>query len=195
MSKSKRFAKETDYPLTWPDHFPRSKSRKVGQFRSTLAAALDNVKAELARFAKASSRKVEDVVFSSNYSLGDSNPEDPGFALWFNFDGERTCIPMDRYTRIEQNVQAAFRVLEADRTKLRHGGLHIIKADFRGRLALAPPVKAANWRKFFGYSQSQTPTLAQVKTLRNRRAQEARDDNEQLVEINVAYEAAKKELK
>lgn len=39
------------YPLQWPDHIERAKTREAGRFRTTLAAALQNVEDSLRRFA------------------------------------------------------------------------------------------------------------------------------------------------
>ena len=54
-------------------------------------------------------------------------------------DGISTCIAVDRYQRIEENLQAIHHVIEAERTKLRHGGLNLVRAAFRGYAALPPP--------------------------------------------------------
>ncbi len=133
---SKKFSNATDYPLTWPDSFPRTKTPGNAQFSTSLARALENVQDSLAKFAKDSGVKIDRLVISRNYSLTNSKPDDSGVAVYFNFDGEETCIPVDRYKKIEHNLQAIHHCLEADRTKLRHGGINLVKAAFRGYVAL-----------------------------------------------------------
>ena len=87
----------TAYPLTWPQAFPRSKMREKGAFKTTLAGALKNVQDSLRRFAADSRKKLENLVMSSNVTLGESRPADPGVAVWFVWDGLSVCIAVDRY--------------------------------------------------------------------------------------------------
>lgn len=127
------------YPLSWPQGWPRTTSPSGSQFKTTLHQAMKNVEEELGRFAKDSGQKVESFLISSNFTLGQQNPKDSGVAVYFTWDGIPTCIAVDRYARIEENLQAIFRVIEAERTKLRHGGLNLVRAAFRGYAALPPP--------------------------------------------------------
>lgn len=127
------------YPLHWPDGWPRSKNPGKSQFQTSLSAAIHNVQDSLRRFAADSGRKVEAVIVSSNVSLMERNPQDSGVAVYFTWDGLSTCIAVDRYQRIEENLQAIHHVIEAERTKLRHGGLNLVRAAFRGYAALPPP--------------------------------------------------------
>lgn len=135
------------YPLTWPEMMPRRQGGPLSsQFKTTLAGALDNVHAEIRRFGKDSGKAVTDVLISSNYSLGDPSPKDAGVAVYFTWDGIATSIAVDRYSTIAANLQAIFHVLDAERTKLRHGGLNIVRAAFRGYAALPPPTSRATSR-------------------------------------------------
>lgn len=119
---------------------PRHQGPKVAShFKVTLSGALENVHDELRRFAKDSGKKLEGTVISSNYSLGDPNPADGGVAVYFTWHGISTCIAVDRYPKISDNLQAIHHVLNAERTKLRHGGLTIVAAAMRGYAALPPP--------------------------------------------------------
>lgn len=127
------------YPLHWPDNWPRTKNHGKSQFKTSLTAAIDNVQDSLRRFSVDSGRKVEGILVSSNVSLMERNPQDAGVAVYFTWDGISTCIAVDRYQRIEENLQAIHHVIEAERTKLRHGGLNLVRAAFRGYAALPPP--------------------------------------------------------
>src|SRR4051812_27777804 len=101
------------FPLTWPPAFPRSKSRIEGQFKTSLAGALQNVESSLALFGKDSGKKIDNMVISSNVTLGQQRPADPGVAIWFTWDGLQVCIPVDRYAKVEANLQAIHHVIEA----------------------------------------------------------------------------------
>lgn len=144
----------TPYPLAWPDTLPRTdpSRREVGRFKATLSTALANAKQSLTLFGKDSSRPVADVVFSSNVGGLDQSavPKDPGVALWFRWDDQQRCIAVDRYTTPAANLQAIHHILEADRTKLRHGSLEIVRASYKGFVALPAPGKR-HWREVLGF--------------------------------------------
>lgn len=129
------------HPLSWPLGVPRTEAarRATNPFTTTLSAALDNVRKSLEAFGRDSGKKVESIVISSNYSLGCTNPSDPGVSVWFLWDGTERCIAVDRYPKLEGNLQAIHHILEARRTELRHGGLHIVRQTFTGFIALPSP--------------------------------------------------------
>jgi hypothetical protein len=129
------------FPLAWPEGFPRQTSREAGQFRTSLAQALSNVKASLEAFGRDSRKPVAGIVLSTNVSLGQDKPDDPGVAVWFTWDGHAICIPVDRYKTPAANLQAIHHVLEARRVELRHGTLALVRATMSGFLALPAPVR------------------------------------------------------
>lgn len=135
----------TAYPLTWPEHLPRyQRARDKGAFKTTLAGALENVQRSLKLFAQDSGLRLSDVVISSNVTLGTNRPADPGVAVWFTWGDSVRCIPVDRYSTVEGNLQAIHHIIEARRVELRHGTLTLVKASMHGFIALAAP-KGSQW--------------------------------------------------
>lgn len=192
---SKTFARVSAYPLQWPPGFPRTAQRQPSRFSTTLFDALGNVQNELARFGSDSGKKTVDVVISSNYSLSDPKPKDAGVAVYFTWDGEQTCIPVDRYSLVEDNLQAIYHCIAAERTKLRHGGINLVKAAFRGYAALPNP-DAMRWRDVLGYEGG---CLDEARALYRTAAQRAHPDRaggsaEQFHAVQAAWEAAQIEL-
>jgi hypothetical protein len=119
---------------------PRRKSpREAGQFKTTLADALANCRKSLEAFGRDSRVPVSSIVISSNVSLGESKPGDPGIAIWFIWDGAQMCVAVDRYATPAANLQAIYHVIEARRVELRHGTLSLVRATFQGFKALPPP--------------------------------------------------------
>lgn len=139
------------FPLCWPDRFKRSKYFAPNPFKTTLPGAIKNVQSSLSLFAKDSGKKLEGVVISSNVTLGMEKPKDPGVAVWFTWDGLSVCIAVDRYGKLEANLQAIHHVLEARRTELRHGGLEITRATFSGFLALPAPADQKEWWQIMNF--------------------------------------------
>lgn len=185
------------YPLQWPDTFPRSKSRQKSAFRTSLSGALSNVRKSLEAFGRESGRPVSNIVLSSNVSLGSENPADPGIAVWFSWDGMSICIPVDRYNKPEENLQAIHHVIEARRTELRHGTLHLVKATMTGFKALPPPPGGKAKRPWWDVLQvrqdaSREAIEANYRSLAKQRHPDAGGSAEAMAELNEARAEALK---
>lgn len=147
------------FPLHWPPGQPRTKSRNTSRFKTSVSGAVNNVQDELRRFGNDTGKRVENVIISSNVSLGNNRPADPGIAVYFRWDNIDACIAVDQYTHPEENLQAIAKVIEAERAKLRHGGLNILRASFRGYANLPPPKGADGqlappWRHVLGIPET-----------------------------------------
>ncbi|MEH7904055.1 J domain-containing protein [Rhizobium laguerreae] len=188
----------TAYPLTWPHNIPRTKNKAASKFKTGLPAALKNVRSSLQLFATDSGKKVEGITISSNVTLGVDRPDDPGVAVWFTWDGMSVCIAVDRYPKVEDNVQAIYHIIDGRRTELRHGGLHIVKATFTGLLALPAPDKK-HWREILGIRTEDGPPSADfIKLVYQRLAKDAHPDRggsqDAMAELNRARDEALQEI-
>lgn len=194
---SKTFAKNAEYPLSWPEHIPRTENRVSSRFKVTLHQAMKSVKEELERLADDSGLEVNDITFSSNVTLGNRNPEDPGVCVFFTWDDMEQCIPIDKYDKVRCNVRAIYHMIKADRTKIRHGGVRFVMAEKRGEHTKRLPEKS-NWREVLDLNGVENPTLQQLKKARNRLAKQHHKDrggsDETMKKINKAFEHAKQEL-
>lgn len=187
------------YPLTWPDVMPRTTNKVDSRFKTQLSAALKNVKGSLGLFASDSGRKVENLVVSSNVTLGVERPADPGVAVWFTWDGMQVCIAVDRYPKVEDNLQAIHHIVEARRTEMRHGGLHIVRATFRGFTALpAPAGGKKGWREVLGFDSRQNPSKTSILEAYRGAARRAHPDaggsDAVMAALNAARDEALKEI-
>lgn len=184
----------TAYPLHWPKEWPRTTSRGKSQFKTSLEGAINNVDKSLKMFATDSGKRVENLLVSSNFQLMARNPTDPGVAVYFTWDGLSTCIAVDRYARIEENLQAIHHCIEAERVKLRHGGLNLVRAAFRGYAALPPP-RGREWWDVLEIRQD--ATLEAIERQYKRLAGDHHPDRggsaEKMAEVNQAIATARKE--
>lgn len=185
------------YPLQWPHNIPRTKIRERSKFKTTLAGALKNVRSSLQLFGKDSGKPVTNIVLSSNVTLDNERPSDSGVAAWFTWDGMSICIPVDRYLTAEENLQAIHHVLEARRTELRHGTLHLVKATFQGFKALPPPPgekPKRPWWAVLGFNTFDdiTPVMIEerFKMLAKERHPDAGGTAEAMAELNEARKEA-----
>lgn len=181
----------TAYPLTWPHNIPRTKTKVASKFKTALPTALKNVRTSLNLFATDSGKKVENLTISSNVTLDTERPVDSGVAVWFTWDGMSVCIAVDRYPKVEDNVQAIHHIIDGRRTELRHGGLHIVKATFSGLLALPAPAGEL-WSDVLGLSWD--TTTAEINAAFRRLAETAHPDKggsqEAMARLTVARDAA-----
>jgi hypothetical protein len=124
------------YPLAWPEGLPRSKTRVRSPFKVALPRAVADLEDALHLFGTDTGLPVTGVVISSNVTLGASRPADQGVAVYFDWDGARRCIAIDRFALVEANVWAIYLTVEGRRQELRNGGLPIARAAFQGFAAL-----------------------------------------------------------
>ena len=186
----------TAYPLHWPAGLPRTKTKLQSRFQSTLHRALENVRAELRLFGKDSGKPVSDLILSSNVTLTEQRPADTGIAAYFKWDGLDCCIAVDRYPKVEHNVQAIAKVVEAERAKLRHGGLNVVRAAFRGYAALPPPRDGKPWWDVLGVPQDCRLDAARQahRTLAVKHHPDAGGDVDRMAEVNRAWDEAQRAL-
>jgi hypothetical protein len=183
------------FPLAWPEGLARTERPVTSQFRTSLAGALKNVRTSIEAFGRDSGKPVADIILSSNCTLGVDRPVDPGVAAWFTWDGAQRCIAVDRYPKPEDNLQAIHHILEARRTEMRHGGLHIVRQTFKGFTALPAP-NAGNrppWREVLGLNGN--PSREQIEAAYREKAKTAHPDRggsrEAWDRLTEAYQAAK----
>jgi hypothetical protein len=90
----------TKYPLVWPDGMPRTERPQSSQFRTSLSQALNNVRKSLEAFGRDTGKAVTDIILSSNVGgLDPGQPDDPGVAAWFTWEGQQRCVAVDRYKK------------------------------------------------------------------------------------------------
>src|ERR1700677_154267 len=191
-----------NYPLSWPQGFPRQKYRESGRDRSSWNIARKTVEKSLELFAKDSCKVIANLVISSNVTVGGGvSPNDPAVAVWFMWDGMQVCIPIDRYRFAESNLQAIHHVIEARRVELRHGTLALIRATFTGfRARPAPAGKprpapaGKHWRDILALPSDQVGTREQIerafKTLATVRHPDRGGSTEAMAELNIARQTA-----
>lgn len=187
----------TAYPLQWPAGIPRTRRRQAARFKLTMAGARHDLLYELQRL------KAKHVVISTNVptrrdGLPYSNakqPDDPGVVVYFTLDGDQMAFPCDKWDKVEDNVRAIGKTIEALRGIARWGAHDMMKAAFSGFKAL-PADGATDWRSTLGAKPGED--LDAVKARYRTKAAGAHPDKggstHEMQRINAAWEAAKKEF-
>lgn len=139
---------DVSYPLHWPEGWKRS---KMGGVRSafarsrTLAAARIFLLEELRRLGA----RLSSVVISSNVLLradglprsGQAQPVDRGAAVYFELKDRKQVLACDRWDRVEDNLYAIGKHIEAIRAQERYG-VGTVEQALAGYLALPPAASA-----------------------------------------------------
>lgn len=188
------------YPLQWPAHWPRSKTRtRHGSMSRKFAANRDAVLKQIALLGG------RDVVISSNLSLrrdnlpyaGQAQPDDRGVAVYFTLNGESQCIPCDKWDNVEQNLRAVAMTVEALRGIERWGAKEMVNAAFRGFKALpaatiVTPYQSRLWHEVLEVSPDASPET--IKAAYKAHLMKAHPDKggtaERFQEIQKAFKEA-----
>jgi hypothetical protein len=156
---------ESAYPLSWPTGWPRSAKRRQSPFGRrgpwTLARAAAVLHGELRMLGADGSN-----VISSNVTgTSRAAPADPGVAVYFTLKKQRTALACDRWERVEDNLRAIAKHVEAMRG-MERWGVGSLERSFLGYAALppGPDAKPARpWREVLGFPGDWTPSTAIVE--------------------------------
>jgi hypothetical protein len=144
------------YPLSWPLGRPRIPDRLEATFKTSFADARDGLLNEL-RLMRA-----DNVVLSTNVELrrdglpyANRNPADPAAAVYFTWRGNQYAFACDCWQKVEHNLQAIRKTIEAVRGIERWGTGEMVVSAFAGFKALpeqAGPSSGATWWAVLGFS-------------------------------------------
>lgn len=190
-------AKPTEYPLRWPEGWPRAASRKPGHFtkdgyKVTFAGAEKRVRDQLGAMFK-TRMEMHHLIVSSNV-IRDREPTDPGVAVYFQnkSDSPMRVIAIDRYSRAADNLAAIAATLEAMRAIERHGGARIMERAFTGFEALPAP---SPWKKLgLGEGASAAAIEAAFKSLAKDHHPDRGGNSDRFAEISAARDECLKRI-
>ena len=182
------------YPLLWPEGWPRTNIHSRGPYRTSLPGALDNLKREIGLLCGPEVGRT--LILSSNVSLGAERPADPGVVAYFTWDQQALAIPCDRWNTVEHNVQAIALTIEAMRAIDRHGAKQMVRAMFRGFVALPGPANGARDRgaRSWGPSGRSTSSRRGIGRWRWATHPDRGGSHALMAELNAARDAARGEL-
>lgn len=192
----------TAYPLQWPAGRRRTAAhrRARANFSTSFAVARDNLIAEVKRLGG------RNLVISTNVPLRqDGLPyasyrkiDDEGVAVYFTLNGEQMSFACDRWDRVEHNMHAIVKTIDALRGIARWGTGDMMKAAFTGFTALPSPSVKRSWREVIGVAPD-VIDLAVVRAEYRRRAAQHHPDraggsHDAMTELNIALSEAEREL-
>lgn len=199
---------EQSYPLAWPHSWPRAKSRTYAPFFSktrsdagysqkkakSMSAACDLINGELYRLGASK------MLISTNVAVrldglpyaNQKPPIDPGAAVYFVLKGKPVVLACDKWNRVEDNVYAIGRHIEALRAQERWGVGRIEQA-FAGYMALPAPMDLKPWWEVLGVKENDPIEIVQraYRYLAGKNHPDHGGDHAGMTEVNTAWDNAK----
>lgn len=145
------------------------------------------------------------VVLSSNLKLrqdglpmaNQSQPWDPGVAVYFTYKGKQVCFACDRWNKVEDNMQAVRHTIDALRGIARWGTGDMVDAAFSGFKALPYEsiITAPPWWNVLGVESHTESEVVQARyrQLAMKHHPDRGGDQDLMSRINAAYESFKQE--
>lgn len=167
--------------------------------------AIERVNLEIERMQRSMGSRFWKPVISTNIETRQDgqprsdrrDPVDPGVAIYFRVNTKDYCMPCDRWDRVADNIAAIAGHIEAIR-KIERYGVQTLDAAFSGFEALPAPGNRP-WRQVLELHRAGAVSLADAEQAFRRLARERHPDrqgggHEMMAELNVAIDAARKEL-
>jgi hypothetical protein len=190
------------FPLQWPPGRPRTPAnqRERSKFK---VPGIGTARDELLREVRLMGGR--HAVISSNLRIkGDGlpyadqrQPDDAGVAVYYtDRKGRQKCFACDRWRKVEENMRAVAKAIEALRGIARWGTGEMVEAAFTGFSALPPAtVTQRRWHEVLGLPPASTRD--QVAEAYRRLSLERHPDRggttEQQAELNAAVDAFDRE--
>lgn len=129
------------YPLTWPSGWPRARSPERSRFDVTLGAARDGLVGQIRLMGGTH------IVLSTNLRVRNDGlplakqgqPIDKGVAVYFLRRGRQMVFACDRWDKVEDNIRAIEKTIEAMRGIERWGASEMMERAFQAFEALPAP--------------------------------------------------------
>lgn len=183
------------YPLHWPAGWTRCKYPQHSRFACTFASARDSILHEIHLMGG------RNPIISTNNELrrdglpyaNARQPEDKSVAVYFTYKNEQVVFACDKWNKIEHNLQAIRKTIEAMRGVERWGVSDMLKRAFTGFKALPENESVGNgWWEILEVDMLATSAI--VKTAYYNKAKKFHPDNqetgdaEKFKQIKAAYD-------
>jgi hypothetical protein len=190
------------YPLCWPVGYKRTPqySQQHARFDTSFAIVRDRIMKELKLLG------AKDPIMSTNVPVRqDGLPyasfkaiQDTGVAIYFTYNGDQMVFCCDKWKKVEDNLQAICKTINAFRMMPQWGVSDMLKRAFTGFKALPAQEVNRSWFEVLGVSENSGEY--EIKDAYRRLATQLHPDKPggseiRMQAINAAYEEAMKKFK
>lgn len=183
------------YPLHWPTGWPKitnNHSREWAPFKTSFATARDELMHELELMGACN------IVLSTDVELRNDGlpyasrkePEEPGAAIYFEYQHKSMVFACDRWLGVKNNVQALRKTVNAIRGIERWGASDMMERAFSGFQALTDQ-SSGEWWAILGVSP--TATHREVQKAHQKKRRDSHPDkpggnHDQFIAVQQAWE-------
>jgi hypothetical protein len=185
------------YPLCWPANWPRVIGRRYAPFATSFTKARDGIFDEIRLLGGRSP------ILSSNLTLrqdgipyaNQAQPKDPAVAVYFEFKGKSMVFACDRWKKVEDNLQAVRKTIEAIRGIERWGASDMMERAFTGFVQLPAP-DGDSWREVLqtGHCESLEEAERNYRILARDAHPDRGGSDDDMYRLNRARRQAREEL-
>lgn len=177
------------YPLTWPMGRQRTRDPKRSNFDVPLGRSIKDVQHEVRLLGG------RGLIISSNFATrADGMPyanqrrrkEDNGAAVYFMHKSKPMCFACDRWDRLEDNLRAVAKTIEALRGIERWGTGDMVEQAFTGFTALPAPTSWWQTLELDGPGAGKPDIEAAHRRLSMRHHPDRGGDTNRMADINRA---------
>lgn len=191
-------SEQTSFPLSWPLQWKRTTWRHASRFTGN--HSMEGATSEILR--QLGCMRVPDyrVVISTNVPLrrdgrpysGMKQPADPGVAVYFKLKDKPCVLACDKWNKVECNLWAIAKHIEALRGQDRWG-VGTLDQAFAGYAALPAPAGAGDWWDILGVPRDSTmDSIKQVhRELSRRHHPDVGGSHSHMAALNDALARAK----
>lgn len=189
------------FPLHWPTGWPRTKKPKPARFDTSLANARDGLLEEIRMLGG------QNVIISTNqetywrggreipYARQLALGEDRGAAVYFTLKGDPQVFACDRWSRLQDNIQAVRKTIEALRGIDRWGSSEMMNRVFTGFAALPETAgqTGVSWWAVLGFDspyQTEEDVKRAYRKLSKLNHPDLGGSEHKMAELNAAYREA-----
>lgn len=162
------------YPLQWPAGASRTRSRRSSAFGQKTIGAATKFLLDQVRLMGGTLPVVSTNLALRNDGLPYANqrqPDDPGVAVYFQRRGKPMVFACDQWIKVEHNIYAIGKTIEALRGIERWGSTELMERAFSGFEALPAPEQ---WWQVLGVGERAAP--AEIDAAYRAKAKAAHPD-------------------
>lgn len=184
--------------MYWPEGWIRAKTPQRARFDTSIANARDGLLNSIRMMGG------KQIILSTNIPLRQdgipyaryTNPKDTGVAVYFQLNNTPQVFACDKWDKIEDNMQAIRKTIEAIRGIERWGSSEMMNRIYRGFQALPDVSSATNdsWWNVLGVDPN--ASIDEIEKAYKQKAKEAHPDmggsNDAFIKLTNALEQARK---
>ena len=190
------------FPLCWPDGWKRTlpHEREGSRYRVKFTEARDELIAELKLLG------AKDFIISTDIQLrrdgipyaNHREPNDPGVAVyWTDERGQPRVLACDQWATVRENLRAIGVTVASLRSIARARAGEILNRAYEG-FARLPEHGFMDWKTVLGFERVRFVSLEDLnrryRELSKERHPDSGGSNQAMVQLNQAYELAKREI-